>query len=266
MAKGDEVRAEERAQVEELFEAALPLSADARKRFLGGAQSGVRAEVRSLLAAQTATGSTGIAAAIVDAAAEAAELVPGSVFAHFEIVRLLGRGGMGEVYLVVDLSLGRQVALKLLPTAFQQDPERLRRFIREARAAATLNHPHIVTVYEVGESHGQPFIATEFVEGENLADMLVRGSIALSEGIRLGRQIVIALAAARTAGIVHRDLKPAQHLPDHGRHREACRFRVGSPRPWFCGEGSLHERWSDPRHAGIHGSRAAGGAASRRPN
>ena len=149
-----------------------------------------------------------IAGAIGDAAG-AGELTTGSVLAHFEIVRLLGRGGMGEVYLAVDLRLGRRVALKLLPSAFQRDPERVRRFAREARAAGILNHPHIVTVHEVGESDGCSFIATELVEGETLADILKRGRIATPEAVRFGRQIVNALVAAHAAGIVHRDLKPA---------------------------------------------------------
>ena len=187
----------------ELFAAALLLSADARESF-GTAQSAER-RVRCCSRPRRRPGRRVLQRRSLMPLAQSSR----QAFAHFEIVRLLGRGGMGEVYLAVDLSLGRQVALKLLPTAFQHDPERLRRFIREARAAATLNHPHIVTVYEVGESNGQPFIATEFVEGENLADVLVRGSMALSEGIRIGRQIVNALAAAHAAGIVHRDLKPA---------------------------------------------------------
>jgi serine/threonine protein kinase/tetratricopeptide (TPR) repeat protein len=203
------VRAEEWAQVEELLAAALPLSADARDALLTTVPNpAVRAEVRSLLAADPTAGSGVIAAAIGDAAG-AGELATGSVLAHFKIVRLLGRGGMGEVYLAVDLTLGRHVALKLLPRAFQRDPERVRRFAREASAAAILNHPHIVTVHEVGESDGRSFIATEFVEGEALADTLKRGRIATSEAIRFGRQIANALVAAHAAGIVHRDLKPA---------------------------------------------------------
>jgi tetratricopeptide (TPR) repeat protein len=204
------VRAEEWAQVEELLAAARPLSEDARAAlFATVSNPAVHDEVRSLLAADTGAGSAVMAAAIGGAAAAAAELAPGSVIAHFKIVRLLGHGGMGEVYLAEDLALGRRVALKLLPAAFRRDPERVRRFAREARAAAALNHPHIVTVHEVGETDGHSFIATEFVEGETLADALKRGPIVAREAIRLSRHIVGALAAAHAAGVVHRDLKPA---------------------------------------------------------
>ena len=104
----------------------------------------------------------------------AAPLVTGT-FGHFEIIRPLGQGAMGEVYLAQDVRLVRPVALKLLPTEFQHDIERLGRFQREARAAAALNHPNIVTVHDVGEYQGRPFIATEFVEGETLAERLRRG-------------------------------------------------------------------------------------------
>jgi tetratricopeptide (TPR) repeat protein len=204
------LRADEWAEVEDLFAAALPLSAGAREALLGQVPNpAVRAEVRLLLAADATGESAVIAAAIGNAAAAVGELPPGRVVAHFEIIRLLGRGGMGEVYLATDLALGRHVALKLLPADAQRSPEGLRRFLREARAGAILNHPHIVTVHEVGECDGQSFIATEFVEGETLATLLKRGPLATRAAVEFGRQIINALAAAHAAGVVHRDLKPA---------------------------------------------------------
>src|SRR5437667_3434550 len=170
----------------------------------------VRAEVASLLAAQSERGGSVIDAVIGEAAqAVLDEPFAGHVLGHFEVVRRIGRGAMGEVYLAQDLKLGRQVALKLLPVAFQRDSERVRRFEREARAAAALNHPNIVTVHEVGEWEGQPFIATEFVEGETLAQRLGRGPLSVAEATPAGAQIAAALAAAHQAGIVHRELKPA---------------------------------------------------------
>ncbi|HYM13823.1 MAG TPA: protein kinase [Bryobacterales bacterium] len=128
---------------------------------------------------------------------------------HFRVIQSIGRGAMGEVYLAQDVKLGRQVALKLLPIAFQRDPDHVRRFEREARAAAALNHPNIMTVHEVGECEGRLFIAAEYVEGETLAERLRRGALAVPQAIQVAAQIAEALAAAHEKGVVHRDLKPA---------------------------------------------------------
>jgi serine/threonine protein kinase len=116
------------------------------------------------------------------------------------------------------VKLGRLVALKVLPTEFQGDTERVRRFQREARAAAALNHPNIVTVHEVGEWQGRSFIATEFVEGETLAERVRRGPFPVIDAARVGGLIADALAAAHEAGVIHRDLKPANVMlrPDGG--------------------------------------------------
>ena len=198
-------------EVERLFDEARRLDSQERAAFVASIENAdVREEVASLLAAGGDGGESTIGAAIGEAAAVVTEEpLPGRVLGHFRILRLLGRGAMGEVYLARDVKLGRQVALKLLPIAFQSDSERVRRFEREARAAAALNHPNIVTVYEVGEWEGQPFIATEFVEGETLAQRLRRSPLSVVEALRVGEQIADALAAAHGAGIVHRDLKPA---------------------------------------------------------
>jgi len=115
---------------------------------------------------------------------------------------------MGEVYLAQDIKLSRKVALKVLPGAFAQDHERLRRFEQEARAASGLNHPNILTVFEVGEVDGRHYIATEFIEGETLGQRLAVGVLKLGETLDIAEQITSALAAAHRAGIVHRDVKP----------------------------------------------------------
>jgi serine/threonine protein kinase/Tol biopolymer transport system component len=115
---------------------------------------------------------------------------------------------MGEVYLAEDIRLGRKVALKLLPSSFTNDSERLHRFEREARAASALNHPNILTIYEVGAADGRQFIATEYVEGETLRQRQVHSRLKVSEVLELGIQVASALAAAHQAGIVHRDIKP----------------------------------------------------------
>jgi len=127
---------------------------------------------------------------------------------HYRVERLIGAGGMGEVYLAEDTTLHRKAALKLLPARFTQDEERVRRFKREARAASALNHPNIITIYEIGEAGGVHFMAMEFIEGENLRHRVARGTLPLAEVLDVGAGVASALAAAHDAGIVHRDIKP----------------------------------------------------------
>jgi serine/threonine protein kinase len=134
---------------------------------------------------------------------------PGCMLGHFRIVREIGRGAMGEIYLAHDLRLDRDVALKLLPTVFREDRERLRRFELEARAATLLNHPNIITVYEVGEWQGRTFIATELVSGQSRAQRIATGPVSVEESVWITIQIAQAPAAAHAAGVIHRDLKPA---------------------------------------------------------
>ena len=126
---------------------------------------------------------------------------------HYRILKKLGEGGMGEVYLAEDLNLGRQVAVKVLSHELTDNPEHLRRFEQEARAASALNHPNILTVYEIGQADGAHFIATEFIEGESLSQRMERGPMKLAEVLDIGIQIASALAAAHEARIVHRDIK-----------------------------------------------------------
>jgi len=135
-------------------------------------------------------------------------VTPGQVLSSYRILSTLGRGGMGEVFLAEDSRLGRKVALKLLPSSFTNDAERLARFEREARAASALNHPNILTIYEVGSFDGRQFIAAEFVDGETLRQRQAHTPLKLTEILDLAIQVVSALAAAHQAGIVHRDIKP----------------------------------------------------------
>src|SRR6059036_215472 len=135
-------------------------------------------------------------------------IAAGTRLGRYEIRSLLGTGGMGEVYLGYDTSLRRQVAIKLLPAEFTQNKVRLARFEREAYAASSLNHPNILTIYEIGEQDGNHFIATEYVEGESLRHHLARKHIELREVLDVTSQVASALAAAHEAGIVHRDIKP----------------------------------------------------------
>lgn len=133
---------------------------------------------------------------------------PGCRIAHFEVLRLLGVGGMGEVYRARDTRLDREVAIKVLPAEFASDPGRLRRFEQEARAVAALNHPNILALYDVGTNDGAPYIVTELLDGENLQDRLHAGALPIRRAVDLGIQIAQGLAAAHEKGIVHRDLKP----------------------------------------------------------
>ncbi|MFT5233534.1 MAG: serine/threonine protein kinase/Tol biopolymer transport system component [Candidatus Krumholzibacteriia bacterium] len=133
----------------------------------------------------------------------------GTVLGHYEILALVGKGGMGEVYRAKDTKLGRDVAVKVLPSSFDQDPERLARFQREARTLASLQHPNIASVYgfeNIGDKH---FLVMELVEGEDLSDHMARGAFSTEKVIRIAEQIATGLEAAHDKGIVHRDLKPA---------------------------------------------------------
>jgi eukaryotic-like serine/threonine-protein kinase len=131
-----------------------------------------------------------------------------TTISHYRIISKIGAGGMGEVYLAEDTRLDRKAALKILPPDFAQDSERMRRFVQEAKAASALNHPNIITIYEIGESEGTHYIAMEFIEGETLQTNLKNQSLDLKSTLETAVQVVSALDAAHRAGIVHRDIKP----------------------------------------------------------
>jgi serine/threonine-protein kinase len=132
----------------------------------------------------------------------------GARLGHYQIASPLGKGGMGEVYLAQDTRLGRRVALKILPADLATDSDRVARFIREARAASALNHPNIITIYDIGEAAGTHFIAYEFIDGETLRTFVTASAPSIASVLDIGLQIAAALVEAHAAGIVHRDLKP----------------------------------------------------------
>src|SRR5256885_4695591 len=135
-------------------------------------------------------------------------LAAGTKLGPYEIGAPLGSGGMGEVYRARDARLNRTVAIKVLPTSFSADPDRLQRFAQEARAAAALNHPNILAIYDIGESKNAPYVVSELLEGETLRERLRTGALSTRRTIEYGLQVARGLAAAHDKGIVHRDLKP----------------------------------------------------------
>ena len=203
-------------RIKKLFNAAVELAPKERGAFLDAncaGDPGARAEVESLVAAHEREGeflseSPGRLAAGVVCDAARAELEPGCEVGSFRVVGTLGEGGMGKVYLAQDTRLGRHVALKLLPASFTRDRERVRRFEQEARAASALNHPNILTVYDIGDAEGARYIATEYVEGLTLREHMRGGALPLTEVLEIGVQVAAALSAAHAARVVHRDVKP----------------------------------------------------------
>ncbi len=202
--------------IEELFHAAADLAPRERKSFLDekcGADAELRAEVDSLLAFESTPGhfldgSPEALAAEMFTPGELPGGFVGKTIGHYKIERLLGIGGMGEVYLAEDVRLQRKVALKLLPDAFSSAEDRLERLVFEARSASGLNHPNILTIHEIGESEGKKFITAEFVEGKTLKELISTHPPGLIPALEIAVQVASALVAAHAAGIVHRDVKP----------------------------------------------------------
>ncbi|HKG45223.1 MAG TPA: protein kinase [Pyrinomonadaceae bacterium] len=202
-------------RVKEIFEGALEHHGAQREAFIERCCDGdtdVRNEVESLLRSYEVAGSFMEAPAVAHAADDLAtgqKLTPGQRVKHYQIVNLIGEGGMGEVYLATDTILGRRVALKVLPAFVSTDPERLRRFTQEARAASRLSHPNVCVVHEIGETDdGRPFISMEYVEGMTLRQRMRNQAMKLGDVLDIGIQIAEGLIAAHEAGIVHRDIKP----------------------------------------------------------
>jgi serine/threonine protein kinase len=198
--------------LKELFHAALAFPPHERVSYLENTTGGnvdLRQAVESLLKSHEETNFVDVPAYQAAAAmlADDGELKAGHTLAHYRIVSLLGQGGMGKVYLAEDTKLHRKVSLKFLSINFTQDEERVRRFELEARAASALNHPNILTIFEIGEVDSHRFIATEFIEGQTLRERLSSG-LAVNEAIEIAIQIGLALTAAHRANIVHRDIKP----------------------------------------------------------
>ena len=203
-------------QVDQLFQAALEREPEERAAFISeacGGDDSLRREVEALLAADGQAGSLIEAPAYAVAAplivgGDTQSLV-GKSISHYQIISLVGKGGMGEVYRARDTKLDRTVALKILPEEMSADAERMRRFVREAKAASALNHPNVAHIYEIGEGDGVSFIAMEYVEGQTLAARINGHPLETNEIVEIGSQIADALDEAHSKGITHRDIKPA---------------------------------------------------------
>jgi len=201
--------------IETIFRAALDQEPDQIGAFLDTAckdDEVLRRKVEALLSSRERaatfieTSAVGLATKIIENGQ--ADSLVGQTIGHYKISESIGTGGMGEVYLATDITAGRKAALKLLPLRFTGDAERLKRFQQEAHAVVGLNHPNILTVYEIGEDHSIHYIASELIEGQTLRERVERGRIEVGEAIDVAIQVASALAAAHNAGIVHRDIKP----------------------------------------------------------
>ncbi len=192
--------------IEEVYHRALRLEESQRAAFLHDACAGddaLQREVESLLGAHEN------AEHFMTEPASRMTLKAGSYLGSYEILAVVGAGGMGEVYRAWDSKLKREVAIKVLPDEFCRSPERISRFQREAEILASLNHPHIATIYDIAQSEDVRFLILEFVGGETLAERFARGPLPIREALALAKQIAEALEAAHQKGIIHRDLKPA---------------------------------------------------------
>jgi serine/threonine-protein kinase len=218
-------------ELENLFHSALQREPGERDAFLDeacGADESLRQEIAGLLAAHEAAGGFIERPAFEVEARSVADGQGSSAvrqtIGHYKIVSLLGVGGMGEVYLAQDTKLDRKVALKILPSELAANQDRMRRFILEAKAAASLNHPNIAHIYEIGESEGTNFIAMEFVDGETLREEIHSENSQLKILLKHLLQVAEGLAKAHASGIVHRDLKPENIMITRDGHAKILDF------------------------------------------
>jgi eukaryotic-like serine/threonine-protein kinase len=204
-------------EIETIFDSALECKRGEIKAYLESACAGdelLRQKVEALLSAYQRsvdfieTPPAVLAARVVESEAAGTNSMIGRAIGHYKIIEHLATGGMGEVYLAVDTKAERKAALKLLPARFTADAERIRRFEQEARAVVALNHPNIVTIYEIGEEDSTHYIVSELVEGETLRQRLLQQPLKLREALEIAVQVASALSVAHGAGIVHRDIKP----------------------------------------------------------
>ena len=201
-------------------------------------------------------------------------LTSGSCLGVYEITAQIGEGGMGQVYRARDKKLDRDVAIKILPEAFAHDADRLARFTREAKTLASLNHPHIASIYGFEEGDGVSALVMELVEGEDLAQRIERGAIPLDEALPIATQIAEALEAAHEQGIIHRDLKPANIKVRPDGTVKVLDF--GLAKAFDAGSASLRSDGrvdgvsddvqrvnarADPGHGGVHVTRAGEGTS-----
>ncbi len=198
-------------RVKRVLEGALACDDSERQAYLAetcGADLLLRARIDRLLAAGDRVETFLETSAALLLEPDVPEDLIGRVVDSYRLLSRLGAGGMGEVYLAHDAKLDRPVALKFLTPDLAVDRDRLRRFHQEARAASSLNHPHIVVVHDFGEVEDRPYLVTEFIEGETLRHRLQRGPLTLRDVVDIGVQLASALAAAHARGLVHRDIKP----------------------------------------------------------
>jgi len=202
-------------KVREIFDSALRRQPDERRRFVNevcGDDKTLLAEVESLLSSIDGAESFMETPAVAKVAhmieVESKKLETGKCFGHYEVIKQIGAGGMGEVYLAKDKKLDRKVAVKILNQEFSQHEVNLSRFMREAKAASSLNHPNILIIHEIGESENVNYIVSEFIEGQTLREILKHKPLQLPKILDISIQIASALADAHTAHIVHRDIKP----------------------------------------------------------
>jgi eukaryotic-like serine/threonine-protein kinase len=220
-------------RITSIFHSAIEREGTERRAFLDGACANdeeLRREVESLIRSHEQAGSLLDAPAYERDAGLVDEMDQGNfvgrTVGHYRIVRRLGGGGMGEVFLAEDTQLGRRVALKILPHRLTADASLVARFRQEARAASALNHANIVTIYEVGESEGTHFIATEYVEGMTLRERMSRTVLTVSEALDIAGQVAAALSKAHSAGVVHRDIKPENVMVDEEGHAKVLDFGI----------------------------------------
>ncbi|MGD9562071.1 MAG: protein kinase [Pyrinomonadaceae bacterium] len=202
---------EDYQKVKEIFQAALDLDPRERAAYIDEKCSrdpALRREVEKLFEAYKTDYLEHPAVENFAAEIGKGSLSGGQEIGHYSIIKKIGAGGMGEVFLAKDTKLDRQAAIKILPATFAGDAERMRRFVREARSASALNHPNIITIYEIGEVSGMHFIATEYIEGKTLRSHLADNNAGFKTSIEIAIQIASALDAAHRAGIIHRDVKP----------------------------------------------------------
>jgi len=204
------MNSDEYIKLKEVFQSVLDLSADERVAYLDEhcADKKVRVEVERLIASYDSTylEQPAVHAFSNDVLSNGSRL--GERIGHYTIVEKIGSGGMGEVYLAEDGKLGRRVAIKLISEIFTGDVERVNRFQLEARAVSALNHPNILTIFEIGETETTHYIATEYIDGETLRSRLNQGKLSADEALDIAVQCASALAAAHENGIIHRDIKP----------------------------------------------------------
>jgi eukaryotic-like serine/threonine-protein kinase len=246
-------------QTEALYNSALELHPAERADFLAVACAGdetLRREVISLLSAAERADSfleepaVSLGLALMEGRRES---LTGKTVGRYKLLELLGRGGMGEVYLAFDHRLNRRIALKLLPSDFSRDRERVRRFEQEARAASAISHPNVAHIYEIGEEQGWHYITMEHVRGRTLREVIKQGPLGGREALDIAAQIASALEAAHEAGIIHRDIKPENVMLRDDGYAKVLDFRTGQAHRQ---RAALCRRRG--RHAALLASHAAG--------